>query len=110
MTGLPDAPSGHVVTMAEHDERLLTPLQLDKEQLARVKEATDRDLIAIAHAMQRYAALYVAHRAGELAEVPDPALVGCDSHSAAVARSVVEQAVNGELLHGGALGGAAGAP
>ena len=67
-----------------------------------MKDAADRDLEAIAHAMQRYAALYVAHRTGELPEQPDPALVGCDAHGAGVARAVVEQALNMEVLHGGA--------
>jgi hypothetical protein len=88
--------------MAELDERLRTPVDISDDGLARVKEAADRDLEAIAHAMQRYAALYVAHRKGELVETPDPALVGCDEHSAAVARAVVEQALNAEVLHGGA--------
>jgi hypothetical protein len=88
--------------MAELDERLRTPVDIDDEQLARVKEAADRDLEAIAHAMQRYAALYVAHRKGELPEAPVASLVGCDEHSAAVARAVVEQALNAEILHGGA--------
>jgi hypothetical protein len=67
-----------------------------------VKLAADRDLEAFAHAMQRYAAAYLAHRSGELPEAPEPAVVGCDEHSAAVARAVVEQALNAEVLHGGA--------
>ena len=95
--------------MAQPDERLRTPVSLGDEGLARVKESADRDLAALAHAMQRYAALYLAHRSGELPEAPDPSLVGCDEHSAAVARAVAEQALNGEVLHGDALGGAAGA-
>ena len=95
--------------MAQLNDRLTTPVRLDDEQLGRVKEATDRDLVALAHAMQRYAALHLAHRTGEIDAPPDPSLVGFDEHSAAVARSVVEQALNGEILHGDALGGAAGA-
>jgi len=91
--------------MAELDDRLTTPVSLDDEQLARVKLAADRDLEALAHAKQRYAALYVAHRTGELPEAPDPTTVGCDEHAAAVARAVVEQALNAEVLHGGAHGG-----
>jgi hypothetical protein len=87
--------------MAQPDDRLRTPVQLDDERLARVKESADRDLAALAHAMQRYAALHVAHRVGELAEEPDPASVGCDAHSAGVVRAVVEQALNAEVLHGG---------
>lgn len=87
--------------MAERDDRLVTPVTLDDEGLARVKVAADRDLYAIAHAMQRYAALYVAHRTGELADTPDPSTVGCDEHGAAVARAVVEQGLNAEVLHGG---------
>ncbi len=94
--------------MAQLDDRLTTPVRIDDEQLSRVKEATDRDLVAIAHAMQRYAALHLAHRTGELPDAPDASLVGCDEHSAAVARSIVEQALNAEVLHGDALGGAAG--
>lgn len=88
--------------MAETDDRLRTPVALDDAGLARVKLAADRDLEALAHAMQRYAATYVAHRTGEMAEAPDPSLVGCDEHSAAVARAVVEQALNAEVEHGGA--------
>ena len=94
--------------MAEQDDRLTTPVQLDDAALARVKVAADGDLEALAHAMQRYAALYLAHRTGEMPEAPQPSLVGCDEHSAAVARSIVEQALNAEVLHGDALGGAAG--
>lgn len=86
--------------MAQLDNRLSTPVQLDDTQLARVKHAADQDLEAIAHAMQRYAAVYVAHRTGEMPERPDPSAVGCDEHSAAVARAVVEQALNAEVLHG----------
>ncbi len=92
--------------MAQLDDRLTTPVQIDGDALSRVKEATDRDLVAIAHAMQRYAALHLAHRTGELEAPPDPALVGCDEHSAAVARSIVEQALNAQVLHGDALAGA----
>jgi hypothetical protein len=88
--------------MAQLDDRLTTPVALDDHQLARVKTVADRDLEALAHAQQRYAALYVAHRTGELPELPDPTTVGCDDHAAAVARAVVEQAMNAELLHGGA--------
>jgi hypothetical protein len=87
--------------MSELDERLRTPVALGDDGLARVKESADRDLAALAHAMQRYSALYVAHRTGELPDEPDPALVGCDAHSAAVTRAVVEQALNAEVLHGG---------
>ena len=83
--------------MAGTDERLTTPAQLDDTQLARVKLAADRDLEAFAHAMQRSAAAYLAHRSGELPEAPQPAVVGCDEHSAAVARAVVEQALNAEV-------------
>ena len=88
--------------MAEQDDRLRTPVQLDDAGLARVKVAADGDLEALAHAMQRYAALYLAHRTGEMPEVPQASLVGCDEHSAAVARAVVEQALNHELGHGAA--------
>lgn len=88
---------GHSLGMAEPDDRLITPVQLDDDQLARVKIAADRDLQALVHAKQRYAALYIAHRTGELAEEPDPADVGCDEHGATVARSVVEQALNAEV-------------
>lgn len=88
--------------MAETDARLTTPVSLDDAQLSRVKGVADHDLEAIAHAMQRYAAMYLAHRTGEMPEVADPSLVGCDEHSAAVARAVVEQALNAEILHGGA--------
>jgi len=87
--------------MAELDERLRTPVSLGDEGLSRVKESADRDLAALAHAMQRYAALYVAHRVGELDDAPEAAAVGCDEHSARVARAVVEQALNAEVLHGG---------
>jgi hypothetical protein len=87
--------------MAHLDTRLQTPVALDDDALARVKEAADRDLAALAHAMQRYAAVYLAFRTGELQEDQDPALVGCDEHSARVARAMVEQALNGEVLHGG---------
>jgi hypothetical protein len=87
--------------MAQPDGRLKTPVTLDDDALARVKEGADRDLAALAHAMQRYASTYLAHRVGELGEEPDPSLVGCDTHSAAVARSIVEQALNAEVLHGG---------
>ena len=90
--------------MAEPDARLATPVDIGDEALSRVKDAADRDLEAIAHAMQRYAALYVAHRTGELPESPDASLVGCDEHGAGVARAVVEQALNMEILHGGAHG------
>lgn len=86
--------------MAQPDPRLSTPVSLDDAQLARVKLAADHDLEAMAHAMQRYAAVYVAHRTGEMPEQPDPSAVGCDEHSAAVARAVVEQALNAEVLHG----------
>jgi hypothetical protein len=88
--------------MAGTDTRLSTPVHLDDTQLARVKLAADNDLAAIAHAMQRYAAVYLAHRQGEMADQPDPSVVGCDEHNAAVARAVVEQALNAEVLHGGA--------
>ena len=90
--------------MAQHDDRLTTPVDLDDDQLARVKVAADRDLEALAHAQQRYAAMYVAHRTGELPETPDPTVAGCDEHAAAVARAVVEQSLNG-VLHDGAAGG-----
>lgn len=86
--------------MAEPDPRLSTPVELDDEGLARVKAAADRDLEALAHAMQRYAALHVAHRTGELAEAPDPSAVGCDEHGAGVARAIVEQALNAEVAQG----------
>ncbi len=43
--------------------------------------------------MDRYAAAYLGFRHGELDVAPDPAVVGCDTNSAAVARSVVEQAL-----------------
>ncbi len=92
--------------MAGTDERLSTPAQLDDMQLARVKATADRDLDALAHTMQRYAAAYLAHRSGELPDAPDPATVGCDEHSAAVARAIVEQALNAEVH---AADGAAGA-
>jgi len=85
--------------MAHTDARLQTPVELDDDALARVKEATDRDLAALAHAMQRYAAVYLAYRAGELAHDQDPAEVGCDEHSAKVTRAMVEQALNTEVLH-----------
>ncbi len=91
--------------MAELDDRLTTPVTLDDARLARVKVAADRDLAALAHAQQRYAAMYVAHRTGELAESPEPSVVGCDDHAAAVARAVVEQALNAEVLHGDAEAG-----
>ena len=91
--------------MAELDDRLTTPVDLDDDQLSRVKVASDRDLEALAHAQQRYAALYVAHRTGELPEAPDPTVVGCDEHAAAVARAVVEQSLNAEVLRGGAHAG-----
>ena len=93
---------GITATMAELDDRLSTPVQLDDDQLSRVKVAADRDLEALAHAKQRYAALYVAHRTGELPDAPDPSTVDCDEHAASVARAVVEQALNAEVLHGGA--------
>jgi hypothetical protein len=96
--------------VADLDDRLTTPVALAGDQLSRVKEAADRDLLAMAHAMQRYASLYVAHRVGELDAAPEPSLVGCDEHSAQVARAVVEQVLNAEVLHGDALGGAAGHP
>ena len=83
--------------MARDDERLGTPAQLDDTQLARVKQTADRDLEALAHAMQRYAAAYLAHRTGEMADAPNPATVGCDEHSAGVARAVVEYALNAEV-------------
>lgn len=86
--------------MAKTDPRLDTPVTLDDSGLARVKRAADHDLEAIAHAMQRYAAVYLAHRTGEMPEQPDPSAVGCDEHNAAVARAVVEQALNAEILHG----------
>ena len=89
--------------MAEQDDRLTTPVRLDDAALARVKLAADGDLEALAHAMQRYAALYLAHRTGEMPEAPGPSLVGCDEHSAAVARAVVEQALNHELGPGAPL-------
>ena len=85
--------------MAGTDPRLNTPVALDATRLARVKHAADQDLEAIAHAMQRYAAVYLAHRTGEMVERPDPSTVGCDEHGAAVARAVVEQALNAEVLH-----------
>ena len=85
--------------MAQTDSRLSTPVALDDTQLARVKLAADNDLEGIAHAMQRYAAVYLAHRTGEMPEPPDPSVVGCDEHNAAVARAVVEQALNAELVH-----------
>jgi hypothetical protein len=85
--------------MAQTDARLITPVTLDDDQLARVKLAADHDLEGIAHAMQRYAAVYLAHRTGEMPEQPDPSVVGCDEHNAAVARAVVEQALNAEVLH-----------
>ena len=87
--------------MAQTDPRLSTPVALDDSQLARVKLVADSDLEAIAHAMQRYAAVYLAHRTGEMPDPPDPSVVGCDEHSAAVARAVVEQALNAEILHAG---------
>ena len=93
--------------MAGTDQRLGTPAQLDDTQLARVKLTADRDLEALAHAMQRYAAAYLAHRSGELPDVPDPATVGCDEHSAAVARAVVEQALNAEVHAADAQAGVA---
>ena len=89
--------------MAEQDDRLTTPVHLDDAALARVKLAADGDLEALAHAMQRYAALYLAHRTGEMLEAPEPSLVGCDEHSGAVARAVVEQALNHELGHAAPL-------
>jgi hypothetical protein len=80
--------------MAQHDDRMTTPVTIDDDALARVKHAADADLAALAHAQQRYAAMYLAHRTGELAAPPDPTLAGCDEHAAAVARAVVEQALN----------------
>lgn len=83
--------------MAENDERLTTPVALDDEQLSRVKVSADAALEAHAHVMQRYASTYVAHRVGELPTAPDPADVGCDTHSATLVRAVVEQALNEEV-------------
>jgi len=85
--------------MAHSEARLQTPVQLDDDGLARVKEAADRDLAALAHAMQRYAAVYLAYRAGELPADQDPSLVGCDEHSAKITRAMVEQVLNAEVLH-----------
>ncbi len=90
--------------MSQTDARLSTPVSLDDAGLARVKAAADNDLAAIAHAMQRYAAVYVAHRTGEMPEPPDPSVVGCDEHNAAVARAVVEQALNAEIASPGGGG------
>lgn len=94
-------PAGNANAMAQPDPRLQTPVALEDAQLARAKEDVDRDIAALAHTMQRYAAMYLGHRMGELPEAPDPSLVGCDEHSAAVTRGLVEQALNAELLHGG---------
>jgi hypothetical protein len=104
--GVDQAPPGHQGLVAEFDDRLTTPVQLEDAELARVKAVADRDLEALARASKRYAALYVAHRTGELPEEPDPSAVGCDEHAAVVARAVVEQALNAEILHGGAGGDA----
>src|SRR4051794_12591861 len=91
------ASAGNDPDVSRLDERMTTPVAIDDDGRGRVKQAADVALEAYALAMQRYASSYLAFRVGELDAAPDPATVGCDTAAAAVARSVVEQALHGEV-------------
>ncbi len=80
--------------MAEPDDRLVTPVQLGDDAESQVKIRVDAAIVQHGHAMERYAAVYLAHRVGELTDEPDPATVGCDTGSATLVRAMVEQALN----------------